>query len=60
MVGLNTDTPAIYWNGAPVLGVVDIRTDWDADEPRVKIRVTGADPVLVASLRAGGVTVKEV
>lgn len=60
MVGLNTETPKVFWNGRLVSGVVGIRVDWDADEQRVKLIVNGDDHETYLSMTEGGVTVKRV
>lgn len=57
MVGLNTPTAKVFWNGAEVPFVTDIRADWEADEQRLKLKVS-ADAPVHAELRAAGINVK--
>lgn len=59
MVGLNTATPQVFWNGKPVVGLTSIRTDWEDGEQRVKLKCSSIDPTLEAELIAGGITVKK-
>ncbi len=58
MVGLNTNTPQVFWNGREVPNIISIRVDWEHDENRVKIKVTDIDPALQAEMLMGGVSVK--
>lgn len=59
MVGLNTPTPQIFWDGKELLGILSIRVDCDDDEQRTKIKVTDyADDALVAEMQAAGITIK--
>ena len=58
MVGLNTETPRVFWNGNEVLGVTHIRVDCDADEQRVKLKVSSMVDALYAELVAANITVK--
>lgn len=57
LVGLNTPTAKVFWNGAEVPFVTDIRADWEADEQRIKLKVS-ADAPIHADLRAAGINVK--
>lgn len=59
LVGLNTDTPSVFWNGAPVEGVTGIRVDWEHDEQRVKLHVNGADDATYVALASAGVQIKK-
>ena len=59
LVGLNTPTPKVFFNGVEVAGVASISTEWEHDEHRVKLRVTGADDVLYMQLIDAGVIVKK-
>lgn len=59
MVGLNTPSPQIFWNGKPVPNVTAVRVDWESEEQRVKIKVNDIDPALQAELLAGGVMVRK-
>lgn len=57
LVGVNSPTAKVFWNGAEVPFVTDIRADWETDEQRIKLKVS-ADDAIHAELRANGVTVK--
>jgi hypothetical protein len=58
MLGMNTSNPAIFWNGKKVPNVTAVRVDWEAEEHRVKIKVSDIDPALQAEMLMGGVSVK--
>jgi len=58
MVGLNTETPRVFWNGNEILEVTHIRVDCDADEQRVKLKVSSMVDALYAELTAANITVK--
>ena len=58
MVGLNTPTPQVFWNGKTVTGIVGIKVDWEDDEQRVKLKVNGTDDALYAEMLAGGINIK--
>lgn len=58
MVGVNTLTPQVYFNGKQVEGVVGIRIDWEADEQRVKLKVNGTDDSTYQALLAAGIHIK--
>lgn len=60
MLGLNTSTPTVFWNGIKVQNITAVRTDWDADEQRVKLKVTSMDEALYQELITGGIIVKRV
>lgn len=57
MVGLNTPAPQVFWNGAPVPHIMQIRVDWEADEQRIKLKVSANDTIH-AELVAAGVLIK--
>lgn len=57
MLGLNAPTATVFWNGAQVPYITNVRADWEADEQRVKIKVSANDP-LHDELRAAGINVK--
>ena len=57
MVGLNTNAPQVFWNGAPVLHITSVRVDWEHDEQRIKLHVNAIDPIH-DELQAAGVMVK--
>lgn len=61
MIGLNTATPQVFWNGQAIPGLVSIKTEWEDDEARVKLKVTGeglsAD--LYNDLVTSGIVVKK-
>jgi hypothetical protein len=54
------DGRAVFWNGAPVTGVVQVALHADEDEVIVKLRVAGNDDALYAELDAAGIKVKKV
>lgn len=59
MIGLNTPSPTVYWNGRELLGILSIRVDCDDDEQRVKIKVSNyADDQLVAEMLVAGINIK--
>jgi len=57
IVGANTPQAQVFWNGVQVPFVKEFKLDWEADEQRVKLKVT-ADDAVHAELRAAGVNVK--
>lgn len=59
MVGLNTLAPQVFWNGAPVEGITDIKVDWDAEEYRVKLKVNNVDDGQYAELIEAGIIVRK-
>lgn len=59
MVGLNTPTPQIFWNGKELVGIVSVRVDCDEDEQRIKIKVNTSSE-LVVEMQAGGINIKVV
>lgn len=59
IVGANTQTPHVFFNGLPVSGITGIRVDWENDEQRVKLKVNGTDTDMYNALRAAGIIVKE-
>lgn len=59
MLGLNTPTPQVFWNGVSVPNITHIRTDWEADEQRVKLSVSALDPIHTEMSLAGIIIKKE-
>ena len=57
MVGLNTPTPQIFWNGKELVGILSVRVDCDEDEQRIKIKVN-AGSELVAEMQTCGINIK--
>lgn len=57
MVGLNTTTPQVFWNGVVVPHIVGIRVDWENDEQRIKLKVSASDTIH-AELTAAGILIK--
>lgn len=53
LIGVNTPTPIVLFNGEKVPGITGIRVDWEADEQRVKLKVAGDSPLYTALLSAG-------
>ena len=58
LIGLNTDSASLFWNGAKVPGVVEIKADWEVDDHRLKIKVN-LPLENYAALIADGIIVKE-
>ena len=59
IVGLNTPSAQVFWNGALVPNITAVRVDWEDDEQRVKLRVTDIDPALQVELIEAGIQVKK-
>jgi hypothetical protein len=59
MIGLNTPTPQVFWNGKLVEGIVSIRTDWESDEQRVTLKVNGTDDATYIALATAGVRIRK-
>jgi len=57
MVGLNSPAAKVFWNGIEVPNITDIRADWEADEQRIKLKVSAELPIH-AELRSAGINVK--
>ena len=57
LIGLNTLEPKVFWNGTQLEFVVDIATNWDTEEPKVKFRVSQDSPLAV-EMRAAGIKIK--
>ena len=60
MLGLNTKTPQVFFNGVPVPDVTEIKVDWEHDEQRVKLRVAGDDDTIYMQLVDAGISVRKV
>lgn len=58
MIGLNTGTPKVFWNGTEVSGIVGIVVDNDADSKRVVLKVK--EDALFAEMQAAGITIRRV
>ena len=58
LVGMNTATPQVFWNGQLVPGVTGIHVDNETDINRVVLKVP-EDPI-IAELKAAGITVRRV
>jgi len=68
MVGLNTTTPQVFWNGQPVpgivgitasnTGIVGITASNTGSSPRVVLNI--AEDPLLAELQAAGIIVRRV
>lgn len=59
LVGLNTPIPRVFWNGAEVPGVTQIKTNWEDGEQQVKLRVNGTADALYMELVTAGIVVKK-
>lgn len=58
MLGLNTETPQVFWNGTKVDGITSIMVRNDDDEHSVVFKM--AEEPIVTELRAAGISVKRV
>jgi len=58
MIGLNTMTPKVFWNGQAVAGITGIKVDWEDDEQRVTLRININNPALHAEMSAAGVKIR--
>ena len=59
IIGANTPELKVFWNGKLVPNVVELKTEWEKDEHRVKLRVTGDDPMF-GELAIAGIHIKKV
>jgi hypothetical protein len=57
MIGLNTKTPSVFWNGHLVPFITGIRVEWEDDEQRVKLKVSEIEQSLLTELVAAGLAV---
>jgi hypothetical protein len=57
IVGLNTPTVKLFWNGIDIPNVTDILADWESDEQHIKIKVSAELPIHT-ELRDAGINVK--
>lgn len=57
IVGANTSTPQVFWNGVLVENVVSVRVSNDVNEQRVVITVPEQDATL-ASMQSSGVIIR--
>lgn len=55
MIGLNTETPSVFWNGVKVSGVVGIRVE-NAEGTQKVVLTVQENPVL-SEMRAAGVKI---
>lgn len=58
MLNLNTPNAQVFWNGKAIQGLVSVRVDWENDEQRVKLAVTGVDDAAYAEMQASGITIR--
>lgn len=59
MMGLNTETPQIFWNGLPVGGITKVNVEWTDKEQEVKIRVNGSDDAVYMEMVSAGINIKK-
>ena len=59
IVGLNTSNAVVFWNGIEVPNITSIRVDWEQDEQRIKLKVTGSDEAMYAEMLANGIHIKK-
>jgi hypothetical protein len=58
MVGLNTTSPTVFWNGGIVPNITSIRVDWEDDEQKVKLKVSDMELGMLAEMTVAGIAVK--
>lgn len=58
MVGLNTTTPQVFWNGVMLQGITGIQVDNDAEDHKVVLKMN--EDATVSELRAAGIAVRRV
>jgi hypothetical protein len=58
MVGLNTTTPQVFWNGVMLQGITGIQVDNDAEDHKVVLKMR--EDTTVSELRAAGIAVRRV
>lgn len=56
MIGLNTPTPKVFWNGSKVDGITGILVDNEAGTCRVVLKMP--EDSIITELRTAGVIVK--
>ena len=59
MIGLNTDTPQVFWNGKAITGLLGVKVEWEKGERQIKLRVNGADDALYMELVSAGINIKK-
>lgn len=58
MVGLNTPTPQVFWNGVMLQGITGIQVDNDAEDHKVVLKMN--EDATVSELRSAGIAVRRV
>lgn len=58
MIGLNTDTPKVFWNGAEIQGIKNISVANNALGQRVTL--TFDEDQQLAEMQAAGITIRRV
>lgn len=56
MIGLNTNSPQIFWNGIKLEGITGIQVDNDEQDHKVVLRMK--EDATVSELRAAGIAVR--
>ena len=56
LIGMNTPSPQVFWNGVQVQGVTGINVSNNTDTQRVLLTLT-EDPI-IAELKAAGIIIK--
>ena len=59
LVGLNTPTAQVFWNGQPIPGIKAIAVDWEGRDYRVKLKVITMDPAMQVELMSAGISVQK-
>lgn len=58
MIGLNTESPKVFWNGVMLQGITGIQVDNDAGGHKVVLKMN--EDATVSELRAAGIAVRRV
>jgi hypothetical protein len=56
IIGANTPEMKVYFDGAEVTGVADLKIDWDAKSPKVTLTLN--ETTMVQEMKASGIQVR--
>ena len=59
MLGMNTPTPTVFWNGKAIQNITSVTVDWELEEQRIKLRTSILDLDLAAELALAGISLKK-
>ena len=59
IIGLNTSAPKVFWNGAEVLGIIEIQSSWEKGESVVKFKLSGTNDAQYMEMISAGIVVKK-